>query len=296
MDGWCGTALRLDTPLGRWYHNIEILTLACYFQKDRRLFLLTKDKEYFEFHPHDRRSRTRFNNQSYPLPINDQDLLLTAKVVDVSFRNNSIYVISQQTPDFVPIEQCSHVHSLQDLYRTLPPTIQRVIGQITWPPTEAIDKIASAIQHGTVIGVSDGSVRRAEDMASHAWIIQAGSGEEIRGRGPVDGSSEVRTPHRAELQGHAAIFTMIALLTHFYSIAKGKITTFCDNTRVVNKMQKGWEMLRLRHTKGADTDLQMILKAAIEKISPAVTYTTTWVKSHQDDDGNIQSLSIERRH
>ena len=86
---------------------------------------------------------------------------------------------------------------------------------------------------------------------------------------------------------------MLALFTHFYSIAKGKISTFCDNMGVVNKMQKGWEMLRLRHTKGTDTDLQMLLRAAIDNISPAVTYTTKWVKSHQDDVEDLCTLSRE---
>lgn len=111
--------------------------------------------------------------------------------------------------------------------------------------------------------------------------------------GPVDGSQDVRSSHRAELQGQAAIFTMAALFTHFYDIAKGKITTYCDNSPVVAKMQRGWEMLHLRHTKGLDTDLQMLLKAAIDKLSPAVSYSTNWVKSHQDDHVDLRSLPRE---
>lgn len=83
------------------------------------------------------------------------------------------------------------------------------------------------------------------------------------------------------------------LFAHYYNIVKGSITTFCDNEPVVKKLQKGWNMLRLRHTKGPDTDLQMLIRATIDNLRPAVSYTTKWVKGHQGNVADLQSLPRE---
>ena len=150
-----------------------------------------------------------------------------------------------------------------------------------------------SIQEGTAVGVSDSSVRINEAAATHAWIIQAEDGSEITGHGPVDGVIEPRTIHRAELQGQAAIFLMLSLIVKCAGILGGKIISYCDNKAVVHKMQKGWQMWRYRHTKGADGDLQAQLRQTISnlQIHNDIAYETKWVKGHQDDTGDIHSLS-----
>lgn len=95
--------------------------------------------------------------------------------------------------------------------------------------------------------------------------------------GAVDGTSQARTFHRAELQGQVGIFLMVAMLARFYNIAKGHIKTYCDNKPVVTKMQKGWQLLRLRHTKGPDTDLQIQMRA-IQATLGQITSKTEWVR------------------
>ena len=94
---------------------------------------------------------------------------------------------------------------IQHLYKELCPTLQRIIGKVDWPSHNELIQIAEAISTGTAMGVSDGSVRTIEDRASQAWIIQAANGSEIKGKGPVDGTTESRTSHRAELQGQADV-------------------------------------------------------------------------------------------
>ena len=63
--------------------------------------------------------------------------------------------------------------SLQDLYDHLSPEIQCTIGSVTWPDLPDLIDIVQSLQDGTVLGVSDGSVRMKEAKATHAWIIQA---------------------------------------------------------------------------------------------------------------------------
>lgn len=224
----------------------------------------------------------------------DIDLLQQAQVVDIAFKPRCIYVIARSEQTI--IESSPSVPSesarLQDLYANLPSEIQRTIGNVKWPPFPELVAIVQSIQEGTVVGVSDGSVRINEASATHAWIIQADNGSEITGHGPVDGIIEPRTIHRAELQGQTAIFLMLALLAQYVGIIGGKIITYCDNQAVVQKMQKGWQLWRYQHTKGADSDLQAQLRQTLQDlhVNKEITYETKWVKGHQDDNGDIRSL------
>ena len=95
--------------------------------------------------------------------------------------------------------------------------------------------IVDSIQHGTGIGVSDGSVRTTIGKATHALIFQANNGSAICGSGPVDGTTEARTSHRAEIQGSAALLVTLSLIVNFFNITGGKIVTYCDNQAVVKK-------------------------------------------------------------
>lgn len=122
-----------------------------------------------------------------------------AKVVDITIKNSSIYVISQSPLTVIPVTKAPTIRSFKDLYRDLPPEIQRVVGTVDWPSHNALLDIVDSITAGTAIGASDGSVRPSENKASHAWIITTPQGGEIVGRGPVDGSTAARTSHRAEL-------------------------------------------------------------------------------------------------
>ena len=145
------------------------------------------------------------------------------------------------------------------------------------------------------MGVSDGSVRTTSDSSTQAWIILANNGSEIRGRGPVDGTSDARTSHRAELQGSAALLLMVSLIGKLFNVTKGKISMFCNNQAVVTKLQKGWHCWRYKHTKSPDGDLQALVHQVTQKIenehkiSPAVD----WVKGHHDD--NNEQLALTRQ-
>mmetsp|Transcript_27186 Transcript_27186/g.38960 ORF Transcript_27186/g.38960 Transcript_27186/m.38960 type:complete len:230 (+) Transcript_27186:1568-2257(+) len=167
------------------------------------------------------------------------------------------------------------------------------MGHIQWPDEDVTRCLAEAIRQGKAVGVSDGSVRTKADMASHAWILQAPDGSEIGGFGPVDGTSQTRTIHRAELQGQTGVFFMVALIFQFYSLVSGHITAYCDNKSVVTKSQKGWDMLRLRHTKGPDTDLQTTLRNIFQNLGRKFTYKEHWVKGHQDEDTPLCNLPQE---
>jgi len=140
-------------------------------------------------------------------------------------------------------------------------TLQRIVGHVEWPDDEALLEIAQFIHDWSAIGVTDGSVRTSTDQAMQAWIIQTQNGIEIRGKGPVDGTTASRTSHRAELQGQTALFLMIHLFAQYFNIILGGcLHSFWDNQAVVKKLQGGWQMWRFRQTKGPDGDLQALLQ------------------------------------
>ena len=196
LTRWCGSALRIADPLGRWYEGAEVLTQCCFLLHERRLIMNHQNK-YYEFSPVNDKARTRFQTQAYL--FDELHLIRVAKVVDITYKNKSIYVIAQSAQTVIPSHTAPESQSLQDLYRDLAPELQRTIGKVTWPNLPELIDIVQSIQTGTAMGVSDGSVRMKADNATHAWIIQASNGSEIRGHGPVDGIIEARTIHRAEL-------------------------------------------------------------------------------------------------
>ena len=298
LERWCGTALRVPRRLGGWFEGAEILTRLCFFTYDGRL-ILHNTTQCYEYLPYNTRSRTRFSLRR--TPFLETDLLSDSskvRVVDVTVKEDSIYIIAQHPiTDWITQPTTQQAKSVLDLYAQLPPPLQRIIGKVDWPEPESLDKLATAISEGRAIGVSDGSVRRNAALSSHAWIIHASDGSLVTGMGPVDGAEPFRTSHRAEIQGQAAILLILSLFAKFYGFVSCKLATFCDNEPVVKKMKKGWSFLRLRHTKGADSDLQVVLGATLEslKAQHGLTFSTDWVKAHQDDDLNLDLTSIPRQ-
>ena len=289
LEKWCGTSLLIAAPLGRWYADAEMLTQCCCMQYERRLIMQHKDG-FYEFLPYSFRSKTRYKRQAYR--FDEVHLLATANVVDITFKGEHIYIIATSPQNVIDTSTRHNVTRLQDLYCDLPADLQCIIGRVEWPSTQALVDVVDSILSGQAIGVSDGSVRESIGKASHAWTIQAMNGSEIKGSGPVDGSTDARTSHRAEMQGSAALMLMVALVVKFFKIAGGKLTTYCDNQSVVQKLQKGWTIWKYRSTKGPDGDLQALLRDTTQQLRLAGTQTeANWVKGHQDNDDNPTVLS-----
>jgi len=282
---WCGTALQIPIPLGRWFVDAEVLTQCCFFLKDRRLLMQHRD-DLYELLPVNSSVRTIFQTQAFL--SNETIGLSTVRVVDITYKHNRIYVIAQSALKFITTDNVQVERTLQDLYNNLSPELQRTIGTVQWPAFTDIIGVAQLIQEGPVIGVSDGSLRLKESKATHVWVIQAEDGREIRGSGPVDGVVEPRMIHRAELQGQTAIFLMIAMVAKLTGIIGGKVVTYCDNQAVVNKLKNGWQLWRYKNTKGAQTQLRQTLKDL--KVDTEITYNTEWVQGHQERNGACKNL------
>jgi len=147
LQAWLGTALRISNPLGRWYADAEMLTKCCCYLYEKRLIVESKGG-FYEFLPFTERARTRFSINAHQ--FHDVDLLSKAKVVDITRKNDSIYVLAQcDQNNIIFSEQEPPVMSLQDLYNNLSPELQRIIETIAWPSDTQLIDIANSIQQGT---------------------------------------------------------------------------------------------------------------------------------------------------
>lgn len=129
-------------------------------------------------------------------------------VVDITKRRDNIYIISQSHQRVTTRQAQPQSTTIQQLYNELPLDV----GHIEWPDEATTEALADAIREGRAVGASDGSVREIDDKASHAWIISAPNGVEIVGKGPVDGTKQSRTSHRAELQGQTGLLLLMVTL------------------------------------------------------------------------------------
>ena len=102
----------------------------------------------YEFSPYTPRVSTRFGTQAHP--FEEIDLLPTAKVVDITYRNQCIYVISQSEQLVITSETAPEVHNLQDPYCDLSPELQRTIGNVTWPSIPDLVDIVQSLQDRSI--------------------------------------------------------------------------------------------------------------------------------------------------
>jgi hypothetical protein len=116
LCGWCGTALQLPEPLGRWFAGAEMLTQCCFFLHGRRLIMQQID-QFYVFEPYNSRTRTRYQTHAYP--ILDVAFLSTAKVVDIVYKSQSIFIVSQSEQSIIPTAPPPTINTLQDLYNDL---------------------------------------------------------------------------------------------------------------------------------------------------------------------------------
>lgn len=74
---------------------------------------------YCEFSPANNSARTQFQTQAYP--FTDLHLLKLVRVVDIAYKNQSIYIISQSAQLVIPKHLTQEEQSLLDLYANLSP-------------------------------------------------------------------------------------------------------------------------------------------------------------------------------
>jgi hypothetical protein len=171
-----------------------------------------------------------------------------------------------------------------DLFPSLPKSIQKICGQITFPPDDG-DTPAHAltISQQPMYGSANASLK--DGNASHACTLYTGNPVDINypllrinGTGPIDGHDTDLSSSRVEMQSQVAVATAANL---FFS--KHKIPT-CHNRCTNNPASC------LKHHRHPNIDLYLQHKETIR----GNKFTFSWVKSHQDN--NMEWDTLEELH
>ena len=127
--------------------------------------------------------------------------------------------------------------SFSDRIASLPESVRTLIGTVTFPQDSGRSLIARWEEGLQVYGVSDGSAKQEQGLATHAWKICAGSNDAnaVWGAGPVEGAAP--TPARAEVQGQLSVLIVSTLLSQSGGLHRSKVLSICENMAVKCKHQ-----------------------------------------------------------
>ena len=287
----------LVQPLGEW-HSLPTYSQQMEYKFDHssdRLFRFDiESAEWFHYERRISRGPSKFHNipiQSTTIPQNlvmadvqvESDriiLLCTSNRDDNSFQCNTLQQSQSTTTD-----------TLQDHFNQLPASLQRICGHIILPDDDGIH-LAQAAMDGSLLGVSDGSVK--DNKATHAWTLTTDSCDPLamKGCGPVDGNASTLSSFRSEVQGQVALLIMITLLVRVHNVTQSSFTSICDNQGALKRLQPLETGLRLHHHKEADADLLLTFR---QWSDTNIKRTSQWVRGHQDSLKQTADLTdIER--
>jgi hypothetical protein len=144
--------------------------------------------------------------------------------------------------------------------------------------------IATALQHGEVIAVSDGSFQ--DTFGLSAWVVE-GANELSRATGAVvvPGAAKDQSAYRSELAGIFSIMIFIKKLCEFYNISSGAIELGCDGQ---STLDKAFNYVALIHLEEPNHDILHAL-CTLWAQSP-ISWKFKHVRGHQDDRSSIESL------
>ena len=183
--------------------------------------------------------------------------------------------------------------SFRERLASLPDYVHELIGTVTIPKDEGRSLITRWEEGLPVFGVSDGSAKQEQGLATHAWKLCAGSNDPnaVWGAGPVDGVAP--TPARAEAQGQLSVLIVSTLLAQGGGLHRSKVLSICDNIAVIRRLSENHRLERVQAHKSSDTDLYLLYKLWVVK--GGVWCEHQWEKGHQDRRRKVEDLSVTAR-
>ena len=136
-------------------------------------------------------------------------------------------------------------------------------------------QLAQAIQNGTAVAVSDGSLKH--EFGTSAYVVEASATCRLRAVNTVPGPIKEGDSHRCELAGLYGLVICCQALCTAHNIQSGRIQVACDNINAIEVFEPEF----FPHPKQANYDLVSALFHKI-KASP-IEWLPEHVKGHQDD-------------
>jgi len=172
---------------------------------------------------------------------------------------------------------------LQDLFASLPQSLQDIVGHISFPPDNGVDLLHSINENPSphIFGASDASFKSGR--ASHAWILSSGSTSDISnplrnisGGGIVHGHPSLISSGRGELHG-ILVLSIVANIFKMHHSSTAPVTLICNLQCVTSKCNT-LSIISLCSHKSQNVDMYITQR----HITTQNSITHEWVKGHSD--------------
>jgi hypothetical protein len=174
--------------------------------------------------------------------------------------------------------------SISSILAALPPSLHSLLGTVAIPSDEGL-ALAHAIEDGTAVGASDGSVINTFDKlyygGSAATIQQPHSDTDAFSCYSPSPHSSQLCSLTTELYGFITATILIYIICIAHGLGDGIVTIYIDNREARKRGTAKDDYINVGDYLRADHDISLLLQQLI--IASPVTIDYTWVKSHQDE-------------
>jgi hypothetical protein len=180
-------------------------------------------------------------------------------------------------------------HRIQEL----PESLRQLLTHVERLATKETIK-ACLDRHRPIYLASDGGA--IPGHASFGWIIQIGTTKIAKAKGPVHGVDP--RSFRAEGYGMASALLYLRLLKDHFEFTRTRTSVnklICDNKGLLTRIEAASEWLYYTPniTLRAEWDIESVILAEHRKLG--MQFIFQHVKSHQDDEADLESLSLDSR-
>jgi hypothetical protein len=257
--------IKLKTKLGRWLDQSYCDWFVC--NDSERLYQRSTSKVFACTQKSKTRSGSKYTliNSSEPIPE-------ASEGTTVFTRGNTIITEGCQPWIRNKVESSTNI---QEFMRTKPQW-EWLLPSFTFPSDDCCT-LATAIQQGTCIAVSDSSFK---DARGTALIVIEGHDSRFRLRCDVvvSGDASAQSSYRSELTGIMAAVNIIDLICEFFKITAGAVTMVCDGKSALERVFGTWS----KPTFGKHFDLIIPTQLLLQRAK--ISWISHHVLGHQSGD------------
>jgi len=145
--------------------------------------------------------------------------------------------------------------------------------------------LAESIRRGNAIGVTDGSYCPIDKRGSSGAVVHCQTtGLRMKAANMVPGHPDDQSSHRSELAGRLALMNLLQMLHEEHDLTNGSFTFGLDNAGA------RFSVMSQVGPKVSKANYDMILDIRKRKATIPITFSSVWIKGHQDDTNKYYSM------
>ena len=270
----CTLALKkLDTPLGRWIQVPENWKWYSATSATTNDMLIERTKTGFRQYRQCGRSKL---HKRYAMQVRKINNVAGLRLLPTTVKKVHNYYIKDD-PCNVIQSKLSPDESQQTPWLNVEPC-----------RTGSERHIASALQQGTAIAVSDGSYSEDKGVGTASWVISTSDKKNMITAGAVSpGGRQYQSAYRSEILGLLGILEQLQVKCKKWNITSGKCRIFCDGISALHMVEES----KVRTISPKLKSCDLLSACAKLKESIPIDLEFIHVKGHQDTTNKLHELS-----